>query len=128
MEVNRLYELIRVRRKEKKLTQQELANLAGVSSTWITKIEDGHLPSLPVLIAIAEALGDNKKKYVDLFNEQISAKSQYYQMMRRLFYHPSSTIEELEAQLELAEEILNKIKNEIAKKKEQIKKNVTLSE
>lgn len=45
-------------RKLKKLRQQELARLSGISQAQISKIEDAtHSPSIDTLACIAEALG-----------------------------------------------------------------------
>lgn len=50
-------ENIRVRRKELRLTQQELADAAGVAQANISQFEKGHsAPSIDTLAKIAEAL------------------------------------------------------------------------
>ena len=51
-------DIIKKKRKEKNLTQEQLANLVGVERTYITQIERGtKAPSLPLAKQIAEALG-----------------------------------------------------------------------
>lgn len=53
-------EILRQERKKKKLTQQELANLAGISRVHYTQIENNSnnkKPSLNVAISIKKALG-----------------------------------------------------------------------
>ncbi len=53
-------EILRHERKKKNLTQQELANLAGISRVHYTQIENNSnnkKPSLDVAISIKKALG-----------------------------------------------------------------------
>ncbi len=58
MLVNTLGEIIRNRRKELKITQPHLAELAGVSTNTLYKLERGQSnPSLDVLNKLAEVLG-----------------------------------------------------------------------
>jgi DNA-binding XRE family transcriptional regulator len=50
---------IRERRYELELTQQEVADAAGTSHSYISRVEKGdHLPTLPVLARILDVLGD----------------------------------------------------------------------
>ena len=44
-------------RKEQKLTQQDLAELASVSRNHLQRIESGYAASVDVFMCIAEALG-----------------------------------------------------------------------
>ena len=54
--------LMRELRKEKELTQGELANKVGIGQSFISKIEKGHLePSLQTLGRIAKVLGTDAK-------------------------------------------------------------------
>ncbi|GAH48082.1 unnamed protein product, partial [marine sediment metagenome] len=46
---------VRQRRKKLRLSQIELAKMAKVSPTWITKIEGGSIPSIPIVLNIAKA-------------------------------------------------------------------------
>jgi len=58
MLVNRLGEAIKRRRKELKITQPHLAELAQVSTNTLYKLERGQAnPSLEVLNKLAEVLG-----------------------------------------------------------------------
>ena len=48
---------IREARKQKKLTQEKLAELVGVTDVYISEIERGNkMPSIPLFISIVEAL------------------------------------------------------------------------
>ena len=50
--------LLKQLRKEKNLTQEELADKVGIGQTFISKIERGHFePSIPTLRRIAKVLG-----------------------------------------------------------------------
>lgn len=50
--------ILRGKRMEKKLTQEELADLAGIHRTYIAGIEGGHRnPSLKNIVKLANALG-----------------------------------------------------------------------
>ena len=54
--------LMRELRKEKELTQGELADKVGIGQSFISKIEKGHLePSLQTLGRIAKVLGVDAK-------------------------------------------------------------------
>jgi transcriptional regulator with XRE-family HTH domain len=51
-------QLIRLYRKEKKLTQEQLAEISNLSTNHISHIEIGSSPlSLPALVSICDALG-----------------------------------------------------------------------
>jgi len=53
--------LLRARRRELNLTTEELANIAGVNRTYITKIErQNKLPSLAIMQIICDKLGDEQ--------------------------------------------------------------------
>jgi|SRR5581483_10843183 len=69
-EANALGDRIRWRRKERQLSQRDLANRVaarlkeqdgrGFDFSYLSKIENGHLvPSVAALVAIAEELGDD---------------------------------------------------------------------
>lgn len=61
--------LLRARRRELKLTTEELANIAGVDRTYITKIEKhDKLPSLAIMQIICDKLGDEElfKNYLKI--------------------------------------------------------------
>ena len=54
--------LMRTLRKEKKLSQEELADKVGIGQSFISKIEKGHLePSLSTLGRIAKVLDTDIK-------------------------------------------------------------------
>lgn len=56
--LNTLAEHIRVRRKAIGVTQEQLAERAGLSPNYIARLEIGsNTPSLPALVAIVRALG-----------------------------------------------------------------------
>jgi y4mF family transcriptional regulator len=58
MSDNRVGQAIRVRRKELGITQPHLAEVAGVSTNTLYKLEKGHgNPTLDVLNKLAEVLG-----------------------------------------------------------------------
>jgi transcriptional regulator with XRE-family HTH domain len=58
MLVEQLGEIVKVRRKELKITQPHLAELAGISTNTLYKLERGQgNPSLEVLGKLAEVLG-----------------------------------------------------------------------
>ncbi len=50
-------QLMREKREENSLTQEQLAALVGVDRTTITKIENGNRPSIDNARKIAEVLG-----------------------------------------------------------------------
>jgi transcriptional regulator with XRE-family HTH domain len=63
-----LGQMIRSRRKELKLTIDDLAKKVGVDRTYIGKIENhGILPLPKVLIKIVKSLDDNSNKYIRLY-------------------------------------------------------------
>jgi y4mF family transcriptional regulator len=58
MLVKQIGETIKIRREELKITQPHLAELAGVSTNTVYKLERGQgNPSLAVLYKLAEVLG-----------------------------------------------------------------------
>src|SRR5688500_8816070 len=50
---------VRRRRNEKRISQEALAALAGTTKNNIIKIENGHIPKVPLVYALARALGAN---------------------------------------------------------------------
>ena len=59
-------ETIRVHRKRVKLTQEELAEKAGLSVVFISLLENGHRTiSVDALLRIAKALGVRIRELVD---------------------------------------------------------------
>ena len=85
--MNQTYEIlfgknIRTLRKKKKLTQEQLAELADVGFYYIGEIERGQkLPSLTVFVQIVEALGvsadsilKDELSALPHFNNEISSK------------------------------------------------------
>ena len=57
MNQNKIGEIIEKKRKEKNLTQKELANALGVSNTAVSKWENGlSVPDSEMLISISETL------------------------------------------------------------------------
>lgn len=65
-----LFERIKARRIEYNLTQQDLANRAGVNRSLISFIEDGtKVPSVAVLIKLAKALNVSTDWLLGLKNE-----------------------------------------------------------
>lgn len=67
---------IKNRRKELRLTQPYLADLAGVSVNTIFKIEQGEAnPTIEVLTRIAEVLGMEIKLVIRGINEQSNEES-----------------------------------------------------
>jgi len=67
---------IRNRRKELKLTQPYLADLAGISVNTIFKIEQGDAnPTIEVLNKIADVLGMEIKMVIRGVNERINEES-----------------------------------------------------
>ena len=49
---------VRERRKRLKITQEELADISGVSTAFIKKIEEGHAnPSIGILNKLFDAMG-----------------------------------------------------------------------
>jgi len=66
MLVNSLGQVIKKRRKELKITQPHLAELAGISTNTLYKLERGlGNPSLDVLNKLADVLGMKLKLEVD---------------------------------------------------------------
>ncbi len=66
-------EVIREARKAKGLSQEGLANAAGIERSHMGKIERGmHLPSLVMLMNIAKALGIRVGKLVDQTAERLN--------------------------------------------------------
>lgn len=51
-----LQELIKTKRKEKKLTKTELAQLSGVSIQTLVRIEHGHKPNIMTLYNVLKVL------------------------------------------------------------------------
>ena len=51
-----LQELIKTKRKEKKLTKTELAQLSGVSIQTLVRIENGHKPNIMTLYNVLKVL------------------------------------------------------------------------
>lgn len=68
MSDNRVGQAIRDRRKELKITQPHLAEVAGVSTNTLYKLEKGQgNPTLDVLTKLAEVLGMELKLEVKKF-------------------------------------------------------------
>ena len=62
---------VRERRYELELTQQEVAERAGTSHSYISKLERGdHLPTIPVLQRILRVLGDELLIGVETIDEE----------------------------------------------------------
>ena len=61
---------LRELRKAKGLTQEELAQKAAISSTYVSKLETGvmHSPRQKVILALAKALGANSTDTDELFS------------------------------------------------------------
>lgn len=60
--------IIKQLREDKKINQQELANLIGINRSYLSAIESGKfLPSIDILLEIARALNC---KYTDLYEEE----------------------------------------------------------
>jgi transcriptional regulator with XRE-family HTH domain len=60
MDIHRIGKLIRDRRTEKQLTQEELSERSGVAVSTICSIENGtHVPMASTLAAILGELGDD---------------------------------------------------------------------
>lgn len=49
--------IVREYRHHQRLTQKQLAQRSGISKSYISDIERGHIPSLPTLEKIANGLG-----------------------------------------------------------------------
>jgi len=59
-------ELVRAARARKGVSQEQLADLAGVDRTVISRLESGRrLPSLGVFVAIAHAIDETPSKFLD---------------------------------------------------------------
>jgi transcriptional regulator with XRE-family HTH domain len=57
-EAARFGEIVRRHRENRKLTQEELAEMAGISATYVGFIERGDsVPTLTIILQIAKALG-----------------------------------------------------------------------
>ncbi|MCJ8343226.1 MAG: LexA family transcriptional regulator [Cetobacterium sp.] len=71
--IDKVVEFLKIKRKEKKLTQGQLSYKSGVSSSILSKIEAGtRKPSLKTVFSIAKALGISKfeiLKILDLIEE-----------------------------------------------------------
>ena len=60
--------ILRQKRREKNLTQEELADLAGIHRTYVAGIEGGYRnPSLKNIIKLGNALGIKIKKLFEEF-------------------------------------------------------------
>lgn len=68
LSVSRMSNLILSQRKEKKLTQQQLADITGISRTMLIRLEkQAYIPSIPQLEALGEALDFEP---ISLFEEE----------------------------------------------------------
>ena len=68
-------EYIKTRRKQKKITQEELANRIGTGHSVISKYENGQIdPSIEVLCRIADALDISQELFLsDVFDAELIA-------------------------------------------------------
>jgi len=68
MEFNQFGEMLKYARKEEKLSQNKLAEMAGITQTYLSQIETGHKkPNLKTIEDIAIALG---RQTVIFFNKK----------------------------------------------------------
>ena len=75
MNQNKIGKIIETKRKEKKLTQQQLAELLGVSNTAISKWEHGNnMPDIGLLAPLSEIL---EIDLITLINTQNSVHEEY---------------------------------------------------
>lgn len=87
---------VRQRRKKLRLSQIELAKMAKVSPTWITKIEGGSIPSIPIVLNIAKALKEDEEEFIKLVNEEKLKKDREMAKKRELIYHSPLSADEIE--------------------------------
>jgi transcriptional regulator with XRE-family HTH domain len=65
---------LRALRKERKLTQERLAEMAGVHSTFVSNLECGRkIPTLVTIIRMADALEVRLAELVDTMEDERSA-------------------------------------------------------
>jgi len=70
-------ELFKAKREEKGMTQQQLANAAGVSLSFVAQLESGRIddPRVSTLRRLAEALGLKLDDVADEFGRHPKAKA-----------------------------------------------------
>lgn len=72
-----LREAIRNERKDKRITQEELAEMLEVSPTHVKHIESGHRkPSIEILFEIAKILNISLYPWTALFSAKTKARAQ----------------------------------------------------
>lgn len=85
---------IKLIRKSKKLTQEELGNLCGLSYKFIGEIERGAVnPSMDSIVLIAEALNvtmsdffaKDKESFFQLSHSELQTVKQSINILKRLF-------------------------------------------
>ena len=85
MEIEKIANFIKIYRKEKGLTQQQLAELVGVTEKAVSKWETGRgMPDISLLIPISEALG---VKVSELLNGECETVIDYELERRKKKYN-----------------------------------------
>jgi|YelNats1bottle13_1022553.scaffolds.fasta_scaffold00817_4 putative transcriptional regulator len=60
-------------RKEKRISQTQLAKLTGISRPYLSEIENGKVnPSAKVILKIAKALGTEVEKMFNTYNQDVN--------------------------------------------------------
>ncbi len=70
--------------------------MAKVSPTWITKIEGGSIPSIPIVLNIAKVLKEDEEEYIKIVNEEKLKKDREMAKKGELIYHSPLSADEIE--------------------------------
>ena len=101
---------IKKKREKDKLKRIDLAKLAGIDVSWISRIERGQaIPSVSVAIRIARALKDKEEDYKNWAIEARLKKDEERSKKRSLIYHSPLSADEIEVTLKKREDEINKL-------------------
>ena len=89
-------ELVKNKRKTLELSLRELGKLSAVDPGWISKIENGEIPSPIIAIKLARALGEDENKFRDFVINSKLSKRQEFDKKRHLVFNSPLSADDIE--------------------------------
>jgi transcriptional regulator with XRE-family HTH domain len=89
-------ELVKNKRKKLELSLRELGKLSGVDPGWISKIENGEIPSPIIAIKLARALEEDENIFRDYVINSKLTKRKDFDKKRHVVYHSPLSADDIE--------------------------------